>query len=276
MTKFSDVQNKLSYELSRKGALGSLDINLNTSTFNNSLNNLVNSFNSISNPSIFSSIMNTIKNKNIIGDINNLTNAVNTTVLIDMINNTNKIHNSLKNNINIISNMDLSSPLDLNNVFEYALNKNGFNKQINAISLDTYSLDKNVIKNLIYSNSLSDIIRINNTLLLIESLIKNINTIYEYSNTNIAIETLCKIQSSVNILFLGNIIVTLTDMQKQSSQVFNDFCNIEYTNNNINFSIKEQAELSHNELSTLMPYNMDKSISALHSSLTNLLSGIIF
>jgi len=220
--------------------------------------------------------MNTMQNKNIIGNINNLTNAVNTTILTDITKSTNNIFNSLKNNINIISNIDDLDRLDVSNIFEYALNSDGFTKQLEAISLDSYNLDKNYINNAIYSNSLSDIIRITNTLRLIESLLKNILIIYEDSNKNIAIETMCKIQTITNTLLIGNIISILTEMQKTTTTTFNEFCNIEYTNNNINYSIKEQAELAYNELSVLMPYNMNRSVSATHTALTNLLSGIIF
>jgi hypothetical protein len=274
--KFVDVQDKINYELTQIGALNSLGINLNTSSFKKSLDNLTNSFSSISNPAIFSNVMNTMQNKNIIGNINNLTNAVNTTILTDITKSTNNIFNSLKNNINIISNIDDLDRLDVSNIFEYALNYDGFTKQLEAISLDSYNLDKNYIINAIYSNSLSDIIRITNTLRLIESLLKNILIIYEDSNKNIAIETMCKIQTITNTLLIGNIISILTEMQKTTTTTFNEFCNIEYTNNNINYSIKEQAELAYNELSVLMPYNMNRSVSATHTALTNLLSRIIF
>jgi len=274
--KFTNIQNKISYELAQKGALDSLGININTSPFKKSLDSLTNSFSSITNPIIFSNVMNTLQNKHIIGDINNLTNAVNTTVLTDIIKSTNNIFNNLKNNVNVITNINDLNSLDISNIFEYALNSEGFKKQLEAISLDSYNLDKNYINNLIYSNSLSDIIRITNTLRLIEGLLKNILIIYEDSNKNIAIETLCKIQTITNTLLIGNIISILADMQKASSSSFNEFCTVEYTNNNINYTIKEQAELAFNELSVLMPYNMNKSVSAIHETLINLLSEIIF
>ncbi len=274
--KIAILQNIIKANLNNYGSLDSLGIDLSDNNIIDSLDNVMNKLNSLTSNYEIQTFLTSLKSNNRIKNVNNLFNSCQTTIVSDIMNCSNKLNNVLENNLNTFNILNFDTFDSVDNIFMYTKDIEGYEKQVEELISFKEVSNPSGLKELMVNNTITNSIRINNTLNLLNDLYENNNKMIDITKDDFEAQTICKIPFIFNNILSGVIIYKLCELQKELSKNLLELVIIEYNNNNLNYAYTEYAENSYNSINLLSPSNMNRSINVIHDNSRELLKDVIF